>query len=885
MTTRPPPQPTPSQSSSYQQPYYTAESSDSLYTGSFAPSHYTSAKSRPQTDDDDDDDEHAEEGLSLHSVDSRDDDLTFQRNDSLVSTASFPFPPLPSPPSPSRSLDSSEESATFQLSSPFPRPQIARPPRARSRTRSRRLSAPGKENAAAQGAGAGPSQHVRLQSKTSTVGFPYAASSILASTSSLRSRNSNANIDPQAQALAPLEKTNSRRSSSDVDLDLSFDYHGSSIASGSSRDLEGAAAGRTGAGEWVGIEMPDSTSQDSLAGPSGHDSGDLNRTVVIPAASYKHNVPEKELVRSPSGRLLGTRKRVKSAIELRAAYLDGERQLQAAQEPSALAILMDDLDAEEDGSLSKSQRTVKPSKSKAEAHDWVRRPSIESTLALSTAAVPVRHRMGSGFSFNATDPISVPLPDSPASPTSGWDPEPPTRRSKHFPLPLKLADRRVRVGSPLASPAWSISSIFGGRDKSPVIPQSNDGTPVVDEFAVYQADDQHEAVSRQSSWANEFGRNALQYIGMKRANYTPTSQNSPVSPLFEQTSPTSDGGRTYATSVHEALMIGEEEDLDGEDELSANVGLGNSRRAQKARAGLAGLGLDFGDDDNERDDDVAPLPPAKDHHFRPGHTTVPSLSISPPHDDETESTSEESGDSADRPTHSPTRRLSDSTTNSARQEARARVMAAYEGRPRPGSSTTTPPPRPVFGPTSGNLLVSKTVPRARLPHQQSTASSRFSFTPAPLTLVKEQILRAAGYDVVDTGAGTTTVDNRRMSVVSLKDYVTGGALDEIVPAKLLFLMGFMFGPWCWILGGWWMRSQDGEEWRTHGVRCREEKCGCGRLMPRFSGAATRRHHGGSTEAPLWRGVDKWVYFNRVAAIGSSTVVVALVAVAIWAASY
>lgn len=35
-------------------------------------------------------------------------------------------------------------------------------------------------------------------------------------------------------------------------------------------------------------------------------------------------------------------------------------------------------------------------------------------------------------------------------------------------------------------------------------------------------------------------------------------------------------------------------------------------------------------------------------------------------------------------------------------------------------------------------------------------------------------------------------------------------LDSVSPAQATFLLGFLLGPCCWLLGGWWLRSSDGE---------------------------------------------------------------------------
>ena len=186
-------------------------------------------------------------------------------------------------------------------------------------------------------------------------------------------------------------------------------------------------------------------------------------------------------------------------------------------------------------------------------------------------------------------------------------------------------------------------------------------------------------------------------------------------------------------------------------------------------------------------------------------------------------------------------------------------------------SAATSPRSPTAGPKPLHLA-SESISRP--------GSSRFAFTPAPLNLVKDQLLRAAGYDVAEP-----TRHRRHPSIVSLKELVIaypGSVVDEMVPAKLLFLLGFFLGPWCWILGGWWLRGLDGELWSTHGTRCREVGCSCGRVVQWHSLAATRRH--GTADKLNARAVDDWVFVNRAASVTSGTAISVLVIVALWAAA-
>jgi hypothetical protein len=46
------------------------------------------------------------------------------------------------------------------------------------------------------------------------------------------------------------------------------------------------------------------------------------------------------------------------------------------------------------------------------------------------------------------------------------------------------------------------------------------------------------------------------------------------------------------------------------------------------------------------------------------------------------------------------------------------------------------------------------------------------------------------------------------------------ALDASVPARTLFFFGFLFGPWCWLLGALYLRRVDGEFYGLQGNVCR-----------------------------------------------------------------
>ncbi|KAK4057556.1 TAT-binding protein-like protein 7, AAA ATPase [Microbotryomycetes sp. JL221] len=285
------------------------------------------------------------------------------------------------------------------------------------------------------------------------------------------------------------------------------------------------------------------------------------------------------------------------------------------------------------------------------------------------------------------------------------------------------------------------------------------------------------------------------------------------------------------------------------------------------------------------------------------YKTIPSLSVTRPADEDDETDEDdESGteESAVDPQASPSRRLSNRFSREQRNAIRATVVIAPPGRTRSRDGRA-----PNFGPVPRHLLRSETMPGARLPHEKA-ADNRFRFQPVPLQLVVGNFpdsSKPASRPQSGAGAGThqasasTNAHRRRhsrpMSVMSFLDLTSYPCdlLDETPPAKLTLWFGFLLGPWLWIIGGWYLRHIDGEVPGTQGKRCRDHGCKCGRMLSRMKQPEqhqpTQQHKhnhqatnvvnwsaSGGNEGK-WMGVDEWVFWNRVAAMGSGAVVTAL----------
>jgi hypothetical protein len=101
------------------------------------------------------------------------------------------------------------------------------------------------------------------------------------------------------------------------------------------------------------------------------------------------------------------------------------------------------------------------------------------------------------------------------------------------------------------------------------------------------------------------------------------------------------------------------------------------------------------------------------------------------------------------------------------------------------------------------------------------------------------------------------------------------------PAQVLFVAAFIFGPWCFVLGGWGLRHLDGECVSVKGVRCRcnddAETCTCQAetyRQIRLSGGkklVAQAAAAGAAGQGVKHRLDKYIMANRIAALLSGTV--------------
>ncbi|GAA5969166.1 hypothetical protein JCM11641_007496 [Rhodosporidiobolus odoratus] len=689
----------------------------------------------------------------------------------------------------------------------------------------------------------------------------------------------------QMQSPAGTSSDDTHRTSSDVDLDFSFDAHqetqlvvGEDAAEEAVYSEESVDMSyRSSTSDWVGIDMR-------------------------PA---EHDVPEAHLVRSSSGQLVGARHpRAASAIDLRAQFKAGELAGGPAAQAAAPADFAIDVGGLVDEGEEQHRREVREGKRPIEgarAVDTALWMQAGGPLAVEQPQPPqaiYRRSVGRGFAYNPTDSLAVPPRSAPAyyvatfaeqqqhqhSSGERWHEQlDQAKRSKAFPLPLRLLDRTKRTANAIVSPALIAAASFGAL------------------------------------------RGAK---GSKGSAVDSDAESTGPSPLFD--SDFDDTVRTAPSTPNDTPLFQECFD---DNELAPPVPvphrLGSSANPP---APLAGLGVSFGEGTTFEDFPVIPLRQSRRISLPPKegtrrcslrHAPIPSLAIFPPpverssHDSaETDSSAAISQDSAIDPTASPSRRLSRrvSLTTGAQFTQRRHSSIHFHRR---GPSSTAETPNRVGGPsvkTPDHLLVTPT-PKKGL-------SPSFSFSPAPLRLVKAQLLRAAGYEVgpkpatspppyplqqqergtdsrpASVDAVSSNRSRRRPAVFDDLAYVMSSSpaawLDEVVPAKLAFIAGFILGPWCFIIGGWLMRNLDGELKGTRGQRCRDPECGCGRFL---RGSALRDHSAESSalsrakasklnpqELGMWAGLDRWVFLNRVAAGGAGAGLTVVVAVAIWAAA-
>lgn len=767
------------------------------------------------------------------------------------------------------------------------------------------------------------SSHIRIRAKASTFGFPYSAS-ILATSDSFADLRGPGGRTTAAKgkgkaSLRSLERDegsevggtsdDSHRSSSDVDLDLSFDFHHAGV-NGGGAELDDE--GRTSTFRDEDVDSPDWVGADRM-------SSEEDYSVDEPML-----VEEKEHVSEPTG--------------LRAAFLAGEK---AAREKEQA---VDNSQQEKPYvfDLNSTQPTTRPAPGGSKRISWAHAPSTSQSTFIPVGSLgrkrvpkpldPSYRQLSTslGYAYNPTDPLPSPPIAPPVQSSS------PPRKNGHssspsasFPLPLRLIERSKRhsiqqqpssapATTSVAAPSPSPSRPSEARTRHERAKRSSvqidmvplDGEEYLRRRRVRDSallggggGNDERVVRRRPSWAEGIARSTLAYFGTKsqRSPHDPTSSPEP-SPMFS-----SDGRTTAPTTPNDTpLLQGYEpkspySETFGEDEP---VQLTLMRSRQERHGRLDGLGLDLHATTADEQDQVRPLrprsriisPPPVDGRRGQGHSTIPSLSISPPPPEDDDARSFESD--------SPSRRLSDRSSR--------RLSGQYTA-----PSTTS---RRLFD-TSAPQVDSNDQ------DEQSPTASRFSWTPAPLRLVRDKVYRAAGYSAASPrynapsapvpsppeASTHLTLGNpqhslslspttsaaalpRRRSILSLAALATrdpdSKSIEDVLPAKLAFIAGFLLGPWCWIIGGWWLRSLDGELRSTKTKRCREKGCKCGRALKWYQ-VARATQHGVATlskshsheqgGALMWSGVDQWVFMNRVAAVGSGTVVSALVAVAVWCA--
>lgn len=822
----------------------------------------------------------------------RDEEVPFlgsiqSSNEALRRSSYSPTQPPTSESYSSLASNSTSSSSAFGLNSPFPRPLQMKPTtqqplnsQPRRKENSSFVYSNYNVSSSSKGGSSDATTHIRVAAKPSSIGFPFRDSMAL---SDLPFHTRGGGGGKKSKEVIEEEGSDE---SGDVDLDLSFDFQPASKArDGLGYRMPSVLNQRQHVekqGDWVEIDIP----------PRSFSSLSSSEEEV----ERDHGISEGEMVRSPSGQLLGTKKRVKSAVELRKAYLAGEQQVypDVGTETKAFAVMFDggvedrysDIEGRHPGGTARNE--------------WVRKTSIDPSLRLASnslaGASSYHNSFGKGFAYNPTDPLHIPLPDSPASPDAMQE----AARAKTFPLPLKLVDR-LRSPSPLVnSPAWSIGSFFITHKEGPDAITAN----ILDDYGGVRKSEDYNPDgprSRRPSWAGELTKSTLEYMRMKGRLDTPLSDDD--SPVFGGSTPSDFGFSSddQARTPREDIYVyrngaymhpGSDDGSPRVEEQPVQVHLGR-RRSELNKHELDGLGLDFSGDD------IEPIPTNKLHplplsslYVPRRRGVIPRLSFSPPalsiiEDTDDRSSVQTSESGIDTSVASPTRRLSRMTSRhsiSYRRHSTSSLSQIQQG--------INPPPRPHFAPalralhTSSSRSVSSPSPTDR---------PRSTFTPVPLTLVEHHRIRtgnAHGNNVSNRhdnslGLACSFTTNSKISLTSITDFFSHSplpTLDAIVPAQLLFWSGFLFGPWCWIIGGWWLRHLDGELWRTRGSRCRSPRCACGNMVGWHSEAMVRHHCGiGVAERDKWGGLDQWVFVNRVASMGAGVTISVLVGVAISAA--
>ena len=658
---------------------------------------------------------------------------------------------------------------------------------------------------------------------------PYRSSGLVESTSleklnPVRPRTASLRLKSYAQIEAD------RRSSSDVDLDLSFELN---------RERSSY--------------QPNRTSHDShtLSTRRSFDSSiaSSHESPIFPFGTFANTLHPDEidgqLTRSASGHLTGIRRsKARSAVELRAAYAAGEEdagrefddEWEAALRNSTL---LDDGGADRsDGAISRT--------------DWIRRGSAEP------AQQPITRN---DFLFRPVDPLFVPLPRSPntaaieyddcTSSNSSHELAPP-KKARTFPMKLVL-DRAKKIGSPLNSPHWSMGTYLN----SPTTTSATGRQDSIDQ----QAGVEYAELAKMSMLEREEveaeGKKGVGWIGSALGFLTgsksPASTNHP-SPLFSPSSTTFDSPPSQDGAASNGV------------ESPGQVARVKRLQGEMGVEGLAGLGFEF-DDPPRRRASVDTL-----HELSP---PVPIVFLPPPN----------------RRMHSFPTSIQSANNDSVGTSPSTRLSRQRDGiehvRIIVDHGTPSPPrPRNIFLTNRPKSFESDLGRRGKTSTMRSVVSigevpiekARFSFVPAPLALAST--LPLAHYSPPPSARrnsfSTISILSPRPARLSLP------SLDEVLPSKLFFFLGFFLGPWFWLFGALYLRPLDGELWTTQGIRCRSGICSCGKLMGERSRAHGAVGRGGGGGGDLWGGVDQWVWLNRAGVVGFAVTGIPLIGYAIFA---
>lgn len=163
-----------------------------------------------------------------------------------------------------------------------------------------------------------------------------------------------------------------------------------------------------------------------------------------------------------------------------------------------------------------------------------------------------------------------------------------------------------------------------------------------------------------------------------------------------------------------------------------------------------------------------------------------------------------------------------------------------------------------------------------LPTHSHTTGQRRPASSAPPTMVHFAL---SDQPSADARQATHTrqplaAPRRRRAVTHAGHFDVRKRLDQLRPSQLLFIAAFIFGPWCFFVGGWCMRPADGDYRSRRGIRCRcppeQETCECHAefyRQLRLSGGKTANAPNGQALIPK---MDRFVLANRVGAVLSGT---------------